>query len=120
MTELTTPFVMNDLFGPAPHLDRLSWQPWRPGVEIVHLYNSAPGAAAALLRYAPGASVPRHRHAGYEHILILAGSQHDERGVYPVGTLLISPPQSHHAVASGQGCIVLAIWEKPVEFMEET
>ena len=71
---------------------------------------------AALLRYAPGARVPSHRHGGIEHILVLAGSQRDENGVYPAGTLLMSPSGSRHAVVSDDGCLVLAIWAGPLHF----
>jgi len=54
---------------------------------------------------------------GYEHILILEGEQQDEHYIYPQGTLVISPPGTSHSVQSPQGCIVLAIWEKPVSFL---
>jgi len=36
--------------------------------------------------------VPMHEHTGYEHILILAGSQRDENGTFEAGTLVINPP----------------------------
>lgn len=93
-----------------------AWQPFRPGIEILRLYTEQGGAAAALLRYAPGASAPLHQHQGYEHILVLRGAQQDDAGRYAAGTLLISPPGSRHAIASPQGCLVLAIWERPVAF----
>lgn len=96
--------------------DSVGWEPFRAGVEIVRLYTSDDGRSAALLRYAPGASVPLHEHPGYEHILILSGSQVDERGTHPTGTLLVNPPGSAHAVSSPDGCVVLAIWERPVKF----
>jgi anti-sigma factor ChrR (cupin superfamily) len=94
----------------------VAWQAFRAGVDIATLYQAEDGHSAALLRYQPGASVPRHRHVGYEHILVLSGSQQDERGVYQAGTLVVNPPGSSHAVSSGPGCIVLAIWERPVAF----
>ena len=72
--------------------------------------------AAALLRYAPGAAVPAHRHTDYEHILVLRGSQRDADGHYPAGTLLVSPPGSWHAVGSEAGCLVLAIWAGALDF----
>ena len=107
--------VLSDLFSLAADPDRLEWQPFRPGIEIHRLYQTdADGSAAALLKYAPGATVPTHDHSGYEHIIVLSGSQQDERGVYPAGTLVINPPGSGHAVASEAGCIVLIVWEKPV------
>ena len=71
----------------------IAWQPFRKGIEIHHLYGElGVGRAAALLRYAPGASLPSHRHAGFEQILVLQGSQVDERGRYGKGTMVVNPP----------------------------
>jgi anti-sigma factor ChrR (cupin superfamily) len=96
------------------------WRPFRPGVEIARLYGDAGGgSSAALLRYAPGASVPAHRHEGFEHIFVLRGSQQDELGRYPRGSLLIHGPGTGHRVSSPEGCVVLAVWEKPVTMAEE-
>lgn len=97
--------------------DALDWQPFRPGIAIYRFYPPVPGgSAAALLRYEPGASVPYHRHLGYEHIWVLSGAQQDDRGCYEAGTLVVNPPNTCHQVSSPDGCIVLAIWEKPVQF----
>lgn len=94
------------------------WKPFRPGIDAVTIYEDGThGAAAMLLRYAPGASAPAHVHEGFEHIFILMGSQDDERGHHPAGSLLIHPPGSEHRVRSDEGCIVLAIWEKRVRFL---
>jgi len=112
---LPASLVLSDVFSLAAEPDRLEWHPFRPGIEIHRLYQTdAGGPAAALLRYAPGATVPAHDHSGYEHIIVLSGSQQDERGVYPTGTVVINPPGSGHTVLSEAGCIVLIIWEKPV------
>ncbi|MGB3310593.1 MAG: cupin domain-containing protein [Nodosilinea sp.] len=110
--------VLSDLKALAvdPELD---WEPFRPGVDIHRLYPAEPdGAAAALLRYQPGASVPYHLHTGFEHILVLSGSQVDNNGTYAAGTLVINPPGTRHTVSSPDGCIVLAIWAKPVQIEE--
>jgi anti-sigma factor ChrR (cupin superfamily) len=95
----------------------INWQPFRTGIEIHRLYGEiGVGRAAALLRYAPGASLPSHRHAGFEQILVLEGSQVDDRGPYSKGTVVVNPPGSQHAVSSPEGCIVFVTWELPVEF----
>ena len=95
--------------------------PFRPGVEISRLYeNEATGASAAILRYAPGASVPEHIHQGYEHVLILEGEQRDHRGSYAAGTLVVNPPGTRHTVTSPKGCIALLIWQNPVHFVEDS
>jgi anti-sigma factor ChrR (cupin superfamily) len=113
---LTDLFIEHDDTGTK--FDRYDWQPFRQGVEICQLYSgNDSGPAAALLRYAPGAAVPHHTHTGYENILILSGSQRDEHREYLAGTLMVSPPQSNHAISSPNGCIVLAIWQSPVEFI---
>ncbi len=106
-----------ELLQRAARPELLDWQELRPGVEFHALYGQpGQGPAAALLRYAPGARVPSHRHGGSEHILVLAGSQRDENGVYTAGTLLMSPSGSRHAVVSDDGCLVLAIWAGPLDF----
>ncbi|HWV15100.1 MAG TPA: cupin domain-containing protein [Cellvibrio sp.] len=95
-----------------------AWQPFREGVDIIPLYGDATqGCSSALLRYHPGAEIPRHMHTGIEFLLILRGSQRDERGHYTVGSFLVNPVGSSHQIVSEEGCIVLAIWEKPVRFI---
>jgi len=107
--------IFQDLNKIAVWQDELPWQPFHKRVEIYRLYgNGEDGAAAALLRYQPGAKVPRHGHPGFEHVLVLSGSQTDHNGEHIAGTLVINPPDSNHTVVSDRGCIVLVIWEKPV------
>ena len=51
--------ILKDLLNIALTQDELPWEPFRPGVDIYRLYGDGQeGAAAALLRYQPGASVP--------------------------------------------------------------
>lgn len=96
----------------------LNWQAFRDGVELLALHgNPAEGCSCALLRYHLGAQIPRHLHIGMEFLLILRGSQRDERGEYHAGTFLINPANSSHAIVSDGGCVVLAVWEKPVRFL---
>jgi anti-sigma factor ChrR (cupin superfamily) len=104
--------VLPDLFALSARPDSLAFSPMRPGVEIHRLWGDPPeGPGAALLRYAPGASIPAHQHVGHEQILVLAGSQSDERGLYRAGTLIVNAPGSGHAVHSAEGCLVLVVWE---------
>jgi anti-sigma factor ChrR (cupin superfamily) len=99
---------------------RPSFRPFHEGVEVSWLYGEGePGAAAALLRYAPGARVPAHRHSGYEHVFVLEGVQHDREGRYESGTLIVNQPNTEHEVWSPEGCLVLVIWEKRVTFLPE-
>jgi len=93
---------------------RLDFAPFREGVEICELCAGEPDVA--LLRYAPGASVPWHLHTGLETILVLDGVQSDERGDYPAGSLILNPAGSAHSVWSKGGCVVLIQWDRPVRF----
>ncbi len=110
--------LLRDLFSVADWAPRLSWRPFLRGVDIHSLYLRESGARAALLRFQPGARVPLHEHVGFEHILVLSGSQIDENSRADQGTLVINPPGTVHSVLSEQGCVVLAIYEKPVRFLE--
>jgi anti-sigma factor ChrR (cupin superfamily) len=91
--------------------------PFREGVEIARLYDGPPDLA--LLRYAPGASVPAHYHPDLETILVLEGTQSDDRGTYPCGSLVLNPAGTSHRVWSEDGCVVLIQWTMPVEFLAE-
>ncbi|MDF1729417.1 MAG: cupin domain-containing protein [Sulfitobacter sp.] len=96
----------------------LPFEPFREGVEVHYIKQGAP--ALAILRYAPGATVPRHLHRGMETILVLEGVQSDERGDYAKGALVVNPEGSTHSVWSDRGCAVLIQWERPVEILDES
>jgi anti-sigma factor ChrR (cupin superfamily) len=98
--------------------DQGGWQPFHPGVEIHWLYREGDqGSSAALIRFQPGASVPLHEHRGFEHIYILRGSQSDGPGSSKAGSLMVHRPGTRHSIASEEGCLVLAIYEKPAQFI---
>ena len=111
--------ALKDLFQIADWQHTLPWAPFKDGIDIYRLYgDGVSGPTAALLRFHAGAKVPLHEHTGYEHILVLAGSQVDENTRAETGTLIINPPTTRHSVLSETGCIVLAIYEKPVAFVD--
>ena len=92
---------------------------FRAGIMVRWLNKGEAGApTVAILEYAPGARVPRHRHAGLETIIILEGVQSDENGDYPTGSLVFNPPGSEHSVWSDNGCTVFIHWDQPVVFVE--
>ena len=110
---------LKNLFQIAEWQHEIPWQPFREGIDIHRLYGDHTiGPAAALLRFRSAGKVPAHEHGGYEHIIVLAGGQGDQNGPIQAGTLMINPPGSSHGVVSEAGCIVLAIYEKPVRFLD--
>ncbi len=118
MARTAAGLVLTDIASIPLRQHEFAWNPLGPGVDICPLLqNSAGNAKLALLRYAPGAAVPEHLHTGMEYIQILAGAQQDQRGIHAAGTLLVSLPGTQHSVASPEGCLALAIWEAPVQFL---
>ena len=110
---------VQDLFLLARNPDAVSWEPFTDGVDVHRLYGDGiTGPTASLIRFRKAGKVPIHEHAGYEHIIVLAGTQRDQNSVARVGTLIINSPGTQHSVVSEAGCIVLAIYEKPVKFLE--
>ena len=108
-------------FSLSPELLQNSDSDWRQlqiGVTLRMLFQDADSDySVGLIRYDPGASVPLHLHIGDEHIYVLSGSQQDERGVYQAGSYIYNPEGSQHSVRSENGCLVLAHWHKPVQFI---
>lgn len=93
------------------------WEVLREGIEIQYLHRVSAQPVAALLRYQPGARVPAHRHVGVEFVHILSGSQRDANGVYRAGSFKVNLPDTMHDLVSDDGCLVLIIWEAPVQFV---
>jgi anti-sigma factor ChrR (cupin superfamily) len=110
---------LKDLFQISGWQHKLPWKPFASGVDIYRLYGDGEtGPTAALLRFQPGGRVPLHEHTGYEHIFMLSGEQVDEVSKAESGSLIINPPGTSHSILSQNGCIVLAIYEKPVKFLQ--
>jgi anti-sigma factor ChrR (cupin superfamily) len=98
------------------NVDRVPWVERRSGVFWKVLWEDPDGRhKAILMRYEPGATIPRHRHVGDEQIFVLEGSVADDTGVCTAGNYARRPPGCVHAVASATGAVVLAITSGPTE-----
>jgi anti-sigma factor ChrR (cupin superfamily) len=121
VTDSIPPFSrleLTNLFNISEWQHEIPWKPFKDGLEIYRLYGDpASGPSASLIRFKKASEVPSHTHPGYEHIFVLAGHQTDQNSTAEPGTLLINPPGTTHRVISEAGCIVLAIYEKPVQFL---
>jgi anti-sigma factor ChrR (cupin superfamily) len=99
---------------------KLEFGPFREGVTLHWIQpfeGDQPGVA--LLKYEPGAAVPRHLHTGLETIVVLDGVQSDEAGDYGAGSLVVNKEGTEHSVWSDTGCVVLIQWDRPVKILQE-
>ena len=71
-----------------------------------------------MLRYKPGARGPRHRHAGWERVILISGSQADARGLLKAGDVALNAPGTEHDVYSEEGCVALLVWERQPIILE--
>jgi anti-sigma factor ChrR (cupin superfamily) len=86
----------------------LPWVERRPGVHWKLLFEDG-DRRTVLVRYEPGAVIPRHRHLGDEQIFVLDGSVSDETGTCAAGDFARRPPGCVHTVRSATGALVLAV-----------
>ena len=93
----------------------LAFEHFREGISVHWLLKGGPvEPSVAILNYRPGARVPHHRHMGLETIVVLQGTQSDENGDYPEGSVVLNPVGTEHSVWTKGGCVVLIQWDLPV------
>jgi hypothetical protein len=72
--------------------------------------------ATTIVQYQANSNFPEHTHIGGEEYFVLAGTFHDEHGVYPVGTYVRNPVGTKHAPwVQGDGC---TIWVKLLQMAD--
>ncbi len=99
-------------------VSRIAWEPSEhPGVETKTLYRELSGRQTVLVRMAPGARLPEHRHRGVEQSFVLEGTLVDDEGACTAGNFVWRRPGSVHVAFSPDGCVILAVFEAPNEFL---
>jgi anti-sigma factor ChrR (cupin superfamily) len=96
---------------PASEYVSVAGRPWQqryPGVHWKVLHQDG-DRRTVLVRYEPGAVIPRHRHLGEEQIYVLEGSVADDTGTCAAGDFARRPPGCVHTVRSPGGALVLAV-----------
>jgi len=88
----------------------------RPGIFQRRVWSDpATDRVAAVVRYAPGATIVRHRHVGDEFIFVLDGAVGDESGTVTAGNAGFRPDGCTHTVQSADGAVVFAVLRGAVE-----
>ncbi|RPH84030.1 MAG: hypothetical protein EHM88_05275 [Candidatus Rokuibacteriota bacterium] len=91
-------------------LSDLAWVETRPGVRQKRVWEDKLNERRALLaRFAPGATLPKHRHVGDELIFLIEGANADESGVVATGNMNYRPNGCVHTVTTKNGATVLAV-----------
>jgi anti-sigma factor ChrR (cupin superfamily) len=96
-----------------------SWDQRRPGVYWKVLHEEG-DRRTVLVRYEPGAAIPRHRHLGDEQIFVIEGSVTDDTGTCKAGDFARRPPGCVHSVHSPGGALVLAVMTGGTEPVPES
>ena len=98
----------------------LPWTPTRfKGVDMkILMEDKETGLSTALVRFAPGATLPDHEHVELEQTFVLEGSLHDQEGVATVGNYVWRPAGSRHDAHAPDGCLALSFFLKPNKFFD--
>ena len=91
---------------------------WKPsqfeGIDIKVLYEDTErGEMTCLLRWAPGTTLPFHKHPEIEQSYVIEGAFSDHDGIARAGEFVWRQTGSMHETHSAQGCTILAIYRKP-------
>ena len=102
-------------------VEKLPWAKTRfPGIETKMLMeNKATGMSTQLMRWAPGARLPRHEHVEIEQSYVIQGSLADHAGVCRAGQYVWRSAGSRHDAWTDEGCLVLAFFLKPNTFFDQ-
>ena len=109
---------------PGSHYIDVVNLPWQathfPGVEMKTLWRDPDGESfTGLFRMAPGASLPKHRHCGVEQTFVLEGSLVDDDGACTAGNHVWRDAGSVHAAHAPDGCLMIGIFQKANEFLDD-
>jgi anti-sigma factor ChrR (cupin superfamily) len=100
-------------------LSEIAWTEAMPGVRQKPIWHDKETKRrAALVRFDPGAQLPRHKHVGDELIFVIEGSNADESGEVVAGNANYRPNGCTHTVSTRNGATIFALVTGGVEMMK--
>lgn len=103
----------------------MQWQKTRfPGCEVkTLLFDRESGLVTALMRFAPGATLPDHEHVKIEQTWVIEGTLVDKEGpdaglAAKQGEFIWRPAGSRHVAWCPEGGLMLAMFQIPNKFHE--
>jgi anti-sigma factor ChrR (cupin superfamily) len=98
----------------------IEWTPTRfKGVDMkILMEDKETGLMTALVRFAPGATLPDHEHVELEQTYVLEGALEDHEGVATAGNYVWRPAGSRHDAHAPMGCLALSFFLKPNKFFD--
>jgi anti-sigma factor ChrR (cupin superfamily) len=105
---------------------QMEWKKTRfPGCEVKGLLlDKTTGLVTALMKFAPGATLPDHEHVKIEQTYVLEGRLVDKEG--PAKGLSVGPGEfvwreagSRHVAWTPEGGLMLAMFQVPNKFFEK-
>jgi hypothetical protein len=98
--------------------DAYEWFDFRPNVKKLILAGAAETEHVAILWYTVAdGGVALHYHSKTESVYVIDGTQTDDKGSYPSGSVYFNPPGSGHAIRDSSGFFLLA-YASPPDFMK--
>jgi anti-sigma factor ChrR (cupin superfamily) len=96
----------------------MEWEPTQfAGISIKILYEDEDkGEMTCFLKWAPGTTLPMHKHPEIEQSYVLEGSFYDHDGICRAGEFVWRRIGSFHETHSDEGAVILAIYRKPNVF----
>ena len=100
----------------------MEWAPTQfAGISIKILYEDKDkGEMTCFLKWAPGATLPMHKHPEIEQSYVIEGSFYDHDGICRAGEFVWRRIGSFHETHSDEGAVILAIYRKPNVFQNST
>ena len=89
--------------------DQMAWEPLADGISRRLLALPRGAAAAYLVRMAPGAAVPAHRHGLAEECMLLSGEMYLDDLLLLGGDFQLAPAGGLHHEASSEHGVLLAV-----------